>query len=460
MLNFGTDDQRRIYTLDVSGHLIKEELDYTNDGIVDKTTSYTVDARGYVTDEYIDYTSDGTNDRHIVYTRDVNGKVIKQETDYTNDGSIEQVITYELDALGQQEVAYFDNNNDGSVDRTEYYTRDANGYILKTEYDTDGDQIIDSHTKYVNDALGRVTKKNSDADNTGKNISSETYTLNAYGFKAVIEMDTDGDSAIDKTDVNTFDSFGNLIKIERDLTNNGLTNDDTTIEYTYNTQGYRSSVLITNSLTKTVIAKEEYAYSKDSDLIKEALIDNTNDGLYTNELDRRIVKTYDDTWQLIETETTYNGLGTLLNTVVYERNNVGIPIRTYRDVNNDGSVQILFYGDAQGKNTVSFQDDLRTWSSEMLTTYKGLPRIIMSDESASTTLILDKEVVKKLQTTSLLIQGEKTDTVNLADFSQSEKLNASPVSEYGQLFNQYQFTDGSNTYTVLIDTDVVVTFGS
>ncbi len=93
---------------------------------------------------------------------------------------------------------------------------------------------------------------------------------------------------------------------------------------------------------------------------------------------------------------------------------------------------------------------------------KTLSLITLSGEDYATTLVLDQATIAKLSNGTLTIAGDAKDSVQLVDqtdFTQSaETVTAKDESGAEQVYAQYTTTVESDTYTLLIDQDISVSY--
>ena len=191
-LQFGTDDQRQIYTLDSAGYTIQTETDVTNDGTIDKVSTYTLNEKGNILqklDYNRNYDAQGvatdTLAQKEVYSVNNYGSTIGM-TRYVAGNSVASVAeTYTVNALGQRTRAEIDNYSDSITDRIENYVLDVYGRIERLEIlDGQGENITGVIT-YERNALGLVTvQKSLDVASGTTTVLENTY--DEYGISTTI----------------------------------------------------------------------------------------------------------------------------------------------------------------------------------------------------------------------------------------------------------------------------------
>ena len=471
MFSFGTDDQRQIYTLNSAGYTIQTETDVTNDGSIDKVSTYTLNEKGKILQK-LDYNrsydtqgvATDTLTQKEVYSVDSNGYTVGM-TRYMGSSTQPIVIeSYEVDALGQRTKALIDNYGDNIIDRAEIYTLDVNGYRMKTETDVGNTGTIDSNITYTRDALGRELEQSTDADNDGNIDSRTTYELDVYGNALVSKMYNGSSDTPNGVYTRTFNSLNQVDTLVFDRTGNGLSSDDTTYTYTYDEQGRREAEVRYRTQTGEKLSTISYEYGDDS-LVLKRTEDWDGSGVIDSSRDRIYSFTYDPVWLYDLTETATDGTGTPIHTLYIERNDAGQVIRTLTDTKSTGSIDRLNFGSMSGDYTVNHQEDFTQWSSERFTQMKGLNLITLSNTRYQTEITLDQAVIGKLspagtvagKTSSLRIDGDATDTVNLEGNGFTKLETTQTIGS--NTFDMYATTVNNTTYTLFIDNDVNTVLG-
>ena len=451
-LQFGTDDQRQIYTLDSAGYTIQTETDVTNDGSIDKVSTYTLNEKGKILQK-LDYnrsydTQGVATDTLVqkeVYNVDSNGYTVGM-TRYMGSNTQPIVVeTYELNALGQSTKALIDNYGDNVIDRAEIYTRDEHGRISKTEIDVGNTGEVDSNITYIRDALGRVTEQYSDAKNDGTNVTKTSSVRDVYGNVLESKTDNGNDGILDGVTYNTYNANNIRISYWVDSPVNGTQDaTDYSESYELNAQNLPSVKHINNGRTQYDL----YLQYDDNNQVSYQRFDYNRDGIMNNNDVYETLK-YDAVWLKVSEITRYNQDDTITVIANYEYNSTGALVRYFYDNKGDGTIESLAFGNYRGGGTVNHSEDMTTWTTSQLSRFNnGLADIVLSDQAAATNLTLNAEVVSKIvsSTKILNIAGDATDTVNLTNFQ------ASTSDKSG--YNKYLATVDSTAYTLYIDSDV------
>ena len=463
-LQFGTDDQRQIYTLDSAGYTTQTETDVTNDGSIDKVSTYTLNEKGNILQK-LDYNrsydaqgvATDTLTQKEVYGVDTYGYTTSM-TRYVGGNSEASVVeTYTVNALGQRIRAEIDNYADGSIDTAQIYTLDVYGRISKTENDLANNNSIDSVTYYSRDELGRTTQVEVDSENDGKINTRTSYVLNEYGQVIRDEFDSNNDGTVDRIYEYKYNAVGQRYEVYHDRTANGLTADDSTSISTFNALGqvviredYRGDGTL-SAYNMFSYDSNGYQYRRETDYDFDKQISSAKD--------RIVIVSYDKGMGYSIKETVFDGTNKLLYSDSIERNAAGNILRSYRDTLDDGTIEWMEFGIWGGQYTIAHTEDFTTWSNEQLNRLNGMPTITLSNSSASTNIILDKSVIARIDPASntLTVRGDSTDSVNLKTQSDFTKLDTTKVVS-GQTYDQYTTQVDGEIYTLLIDNDIAVTF--
>lgn len=127
------------------------------------------------------------------------------------------------------------------------------------------------------------------------------------------------------------------------------------------------------------------------------------------------------------------------------------------DNNQDGAYDEI---DLSATQTTTL--DLTTDAAITTLVNKTLSLITLTGEDTATTLVLDQATIAKLSSGTITIAGDAKDSVQLVDqtdFTQSaETVTAKDESGAEQVYAQYTTTVESDTYTLLIDQDISVSY--
>ena len=439
MLNFGTDDQRQIYTRNENGIIIKSEFDLTNDDSIDKSEVYKVNSLGQVIETTFYFGDTAT--RKEIYTLNSYHQRVKVEVDLGANDVVDSITTNTFDALGRVITSGIDIDANNSIDQWYYNSYDANNNLVLQETDLTNTGSVTAKTLREYDALGRVTKQYIDSDNNGSYNSSSTNTYDVYGRLIKAESDTDNDGNPNVINYFTYDSNGLRTTLWIDRTANGDTSDDSKYQYTYDDAGRLIAEIQTSSGTST-----NYTYEYDELGRRSASYQYVN-GQQTAVFTYEYLGSTDKVLKMLASYT--NGF---VRSVENEYNDALQIIHAYSDDRNNGSIEMLTFGDFNGSNTISYSTDLSQWSEEKLAKLgTGLTTIRLSNASFSSTLSIDNETIAKISNGGLRIEGDATDTVNLTGLSKS--IETRVVGNH--TYNVYTGDANGETLSVLIDNDIM-----
>ena len=453
-----------------AGYAIQTETDVTNDGSIDKVSTYTLNEKGNILqklDYYRSYDAQGvatdTLTQKEVYSVDSNGYTVGM-TRYM--GSSTQPIlieSYEFNALGQQTKALIDNYGDGKIDLAKSYTLDVYGNIVRTDIDVDNDGSVDSIITYERDVLGQSVRQSTDSDADDKVDSTTTYIYDTYGRFIRYETDTDMDGSSNIIQTRTYNALGQMVSRSVDSTANGLTSDDRTYLYSYDEYGNQTGVITVRTATGRVLRSAKSTFNSDG-LVERTTTDEGNDGT----IDTVTTYEYDKTWKVAIKQTNYTGDESSIESIVTkDLGSTGKVIRIYTDLLGDGTINSLDYGSTTTNSTVgaNLNDDFTALSTTDLAKLKGLSEITLSSSAYKTEITLDSATIAKIaptgtvagKTSSLIINGDATDTVNLegGDFTKLTTTHTTGTNT----FDMYNTTVNDTTYTLFIDNDVNTILG-
>ena len=355
-----------------------------------------------------------------------------------------------MNALGQISKKYIDATNDGTVDKVEVYTRNANGHVTaKDSYlGQTAEGTPDAKETYTIDSATGLTLSKLVYD--GKVLSSVNYKYNIYGHAIETIEDKNNDGTPDQINYARYDEHGNKVYMWNDILADGVKGPAEEEVYSTFENGlkvYQKSIQADSGAIKY---EGWYEYN-DSLQVKTASF--SYDGKTDKSTVTRIENyEYNDLGQVSRftrgpkntptevTEYTYDSAGRL----IYTQTDWWKANGTFDDINF-------------ARSNVDSKTDFTSWDQLSLSHYK-LQRITLSNETARTEITLDKATVAKMFVASTQIRGDATDTVHLKDYTEADKLDAT-VTSGGQTYNQYVSTTEGVTHTVLIDTDINVTFG-
>lgn len=380
-----------------------------------------------------------------------------------------------MDAQGRISKAYIDTTNDGTIDRAQIYTRDPNGNVIKTENDIGNDGSINSSVSYEYNALGHITKQYNDSDNDGHANSIISYQRDMYGNATGVENDTNGDEKPNSTTHQEFDSQGRLSYQWNDVNNNGVKDspDSEGRLYEYDvfgnvthSRGFSYSNGQTTDIYNTYNAKNQLVERKfDHDSTANPGINETYTYEYEPVFNARSVEKY------IKAD---NSVGIITNYEVDDLGSHNLALRdrfnkaTNKDLSTDGLIDEVAFGpDINTGGAYSSTVDLTTWVNNPSRTNvinQSLKYLALSNPQATTELTLNKAALKAFaDKSSLVINGDATDTINFKDMSASDfvagKQRITNLHNGNQTYDQYKVNIDGETYNLTIDTDIHLTFG-
>ena len=516
MLNFGTDDQRQIYTLDVHGYRTRTEIDVTNDGTNDRYSTMEYNAVGLLTSR-IDYsTMAGTFGTKETYTYDDATRFItRMERDAGNNGSVERTEEYKYDALGNRTVTYIDNDGVEGWEIVERYTRDANGRIIRKDTFVESDKITqltadstaevaaDSYVEYTLNAQGWATKEVNSSDGvTPTSIIYREFYPN--GYTQWKREDTNASSKDKETyeasDIEAitefkYDELGRMVYMWQDKNANSIydtVDQKNTYSYPSDTLDIREERFTNKSPTDVYGFYDENGKRviRFDDLNTNGVVDNT---------DRITQYTFDPIWndkrmqEIVRSRTPVIGedietltideliKGDIQNITHNIFNNQGVSVLAASGSKSlsGGDIRTIAFGGIDG-NAVHTEDftlwSEQQWGSSGKTKLEFVGENINSINmsvsyitQADSTIILNKDVISKIsqasETSSIRIQGNANDTVQFKDIT-ADNLLAATKTEGTETYRQFQFSydkdgNGENpaeTYTLLIDTDINISY--
>ena len=380
-----------------------------------------------------------------------------------------------MDAQGRISKAYIDTTNDGTIDRAQIYTRDPNGNVIKTENDIGNDGSINSSVSDEYNALGYITKRYNDSDNDGNANNIISYQRDMYGNATGIENDTNADGIVNSTTHQEFDSQGRLSYQWNDVNNNGVKDspDSEGRLYEYDvfgnvthSRGFSYSNGQTTDIYNTYNAKNQLVERKfDHDSTANPGINETYTYEYEPVFNARSVEKY------IKAD---NSVGIITNYEVDDLGSHNLALRdrfnkaTNKDLSTDGLIDEVAFGpDINTGGAYSSTVDLTTWVNNPSRTSvinQSLKYLALSNPQATTELTLNKAALKAFaDKSSLVINGDATDTINFKDMSASDfvagKQRITNLHNGNQTYDQYKVNIDGETYNLTIDTDIHLTFG-
>ena len=398
-------------------------------------------------EEYRDNNNDGVVDVKYTNTLDANGHVIEQAKDVNNDGVVDKVERYTLDAQGRPEFIYVDNGANNVVDRIEGVTRNANGHIIQRDYYI-GDTITTTPNAvrtYEVDANGQVLKEFNDSNADGQVDSIVSYVKDVYGLNVEVQTDTNADGAVDRLTTYTYDTNGNVLSYQG----------GDTVKHELNELGFPTVSHVFDTSGKTALYDMYKTYNNLNQLVRVVYDYNFNgpedDKYYEN-------YKYDSVYGYLERTWGTNFQGDVSGPEIYHRDGLGNLL--YVQYSSGGTEELttpiyaMSFGIWNGAGALDHTEDFTTWTPERLNEFQnGLSLLMLSNDSASTTITLDKNVIDKMAASSLTITGDNHDTVILKGLTASD--NTSTTSEH----NIYTFTaDDGSAYELKIENDINVVF--
>ena len=430
---------------------------------------------------------------------------------------IDRIVKKELTPYGNVEKELTNNTGEAGDDKFTHTTTNVyNERRQKVEDEStikleSGETVKSAANKYTYDTYNRVATREFDSNTENEGAEKvENYTYDSYG--RVVR--TEYNNLITKTtsyDTNERDQFGQNLKTTTYDANNNvtemtqydynlygrtakryfLTQDgdvDWVREYTYNAQGQS----IREYDDRNVIGKWDKGdvikeFTRSDDAVGLIVGRKQTDNVDPIELVRHFVITYDEfNRQVLDFEDKdvngkisvgehynqriYEGTNTVANTFHYKTGAEGEDVLRYtvqinRDEkeltisrfvsNNKGEFETLHY-DGWGAPQSSTEDYTTEKFQTLFDKFGGkLKTLNLSNETQSTEITFDNDTLAKMTAGRLVINGDKTDTINLKDSAEFSKQEAM-VKEGANDYVQYTTEVGGDTYTLLIDTDVNV----
>ena len=448
-LQFGTDDQRQIYTLDSAGYTTQTETDVTNDGSIDKVSTYTLNEKGNILQK-LDYNrsydaqgvATDTLTQKEVYSVDKYGYTTSMARYFGTNDNPTVIEAYEVNALGQKDKTYFDSNADGIIDKSETYTRDANGNIIKTVTDVGNNNSIDAINTYTRDALGRTTVQLQDnnADSTVDNRYE--YVLDNYGNRiqeTLYSLDATTNELV-KTWTREKE-FNTLNQQEHQTQTNHLTGVIQKVDSVYNEQGLKTSDTFTNTPGSTY--RWHYKYNDHGIVIERQDDSGANGSIET--INKYIE--FDEFNRTTLVEVYRNNV--FQNSTIWEYAPSGHIIASYMKYSQTDPITDYKMGDRGANASISINEDMTTWTDERLGKFgESLENIYMTNNALSS-LKIDAETVAKISDGGVTIYtgNDKNDSLQLEGFVKAE-------TSTKEGFTQYTAEVDSELLNVFVSTDI------
>ncbi|QTM01244.1 hypothetical protein [Mannheimia sp. ZY171111] len=365
---------------------------------------------------------------------------------------------YTHDIYGRQATREFDTDSakDG-FERVESYQYDSYGNLIDTKTDVLGDNIDVNATRTVERDLYGRDKFIRTYQADGTLTTKIEYLYNEYSqLMKGIHYSTE--TQVANNVIYTRDEFGRAATIWEDRNGNNVwDNGDVKLEHTY-------ADSITNKLASRVLTQVTsngetkvtniYTYDELNRNIA-SFADRNNNGRFDSDETMEKISYIGET---SSRDTAENYRGETLTSVykfMYQDAEAGGQYIGYLDTNIARDETIVRYGFGGNRST---NDDYTSekWG-EFLDNAKGkVVEVILTNNLAKTELTLDNDVVAKLaKNPTLRINGDATDIVNLKDSGEFTKQTAT-VKAGSNEFHQYTTTVDGETYTLQIDTDIVV----
>ena len=128
------------------GRLVRRDTDDFSFGYMSRTETFRYDSQGNLVEKVIDEILDGGCDQVQEY--DINGNLMKEQFDFSGDGITDRIDTYKYDSRNNRIESSYDFDGDGVVDRIITYTYDFDNNLIGEFFDKNGDGVIDRTTKY------------------------------------------------------------------------------------------------------------------------------------------------------------------------------------------------------------------------------------------------------------------------------------------------------------------------
>ena len=459
----GTEDTynyREMYSRDANGNITETRYDMTNDGHFDKVEVNTYNARGgLIETKFYNVVTEGSESREIItkietYLLNNNDQQTQKSINQGGNNSIDSIEHYKLDPQGNIIETRFDTGANNSTDRREVYTRNANGHMTQKDIYIGESITRDSYETYDIDALGRQTRIVS-VDGQSVTIVEKVFDQND---NVTIERRyTDGidDKIPNSVFYNEYNEKNQKIAIKWDRDGNGYKGYNPETEQ-FGTDNDRYSIYKFDDVGNQTYEKfffgdtairEYFITFDDSNRKFESTEHLTFRGVYRGAT-QLIRYEYDSIWDKVTKETTIDkASGKVTKVTERELNGVGEMTITLTDTGGDGTIERLSFGTESGTNAIKHTEDLTQWTEDKLARFKGaLTTVTLSDPTAASTLILNKQVIAKIASINkvVTIDGDATDNVQLSGFVEQS-------SSTKEGYKQFMADD---LYTIFIDEDV------
>ncbi|MFA9501109.1 hypothetical protein ACERCG_12000 [Mannheimia sp. E30BD] len=350
----------------------------------------------------------------------------------TEKEGFEKVETYSYDSYGRQTGIAMDDPSTAGIDNYISYERDLFGNITK-KVNMDSSKAVINQVEYERNLYGQHSKTVY-LTKTGEVDWTRSLTYNAHG-RAIREQD-------DRSKIGVWDNGDNIKEFTR--------SDDAVGLIVARKSTYHN---VKGDVTTNVI----FTYD---DYNRQVLELEDKDGNGEISVGENYLKRIYEESSTLNLATTYHYMtgaedeDILRYTVRVNREVEGDAISRFIS-NNKGEFETLVY-DGWGVQKSSTEDYTEERFQALFDKFGGkLKTLNLSNETQSTEITFDNDTLAKMTAGRLVINGDKTDTINLKDGSEFSKQEAT-VKEGANDYVQYTTEVGGDTYTLLIDTDVNV----